>query len=144
MIRRVALRLLAFPDWLYSPRAAGFDLGLGLLAFGWGSLMLLKPTMFDAGTYVGMTWLPDAVWITLMFVISGLHLGGLLCPLWKAVRVTASLLSSWTWFFVSLSLARVEINTGVIAYGLNGWGALFAAIYLAGLPSGRNDPCSPS
>ena len=131
-VRRLVTWLLGFPEWLYGRRAAGLDLGPGLIATGWAALMIGKPGMFDRGAFVGMNWLPDAAWIGLMILIAGLHGVGLARPGWIALRVAASLLSAWAWIFVAASLWRVELTTGCVSYSLFGLGSLVAAIHLAG------------
>lgn len=134
MLRRPVTGILFAAEWLYGPRAAGFDVALGALAAGWYGLMIGRPEMFDRGSLLGLTWLPDAVWICLLGCLAGMHMVGLVRPSWRAWRVSAVLASSWTWLFVSLSLSRIELTTGVIAYGVIGLGAVFGGIYLASLP----------
>lgn len=137
MLRRFVLAALTIPDWLYGRRAAGLDLGPGALAAGWATLMICRPEMFDRGSFVGMGWVPDPIWIFLMVVMTILHLAGLVRPNWRPLRTSAALLSAWAWIFVAVSFARVEIGTGVIAYGIFGIGALGASFYLAGQPRER-------
>lgn len=126
--------LVRFVEWLFGPRAPGLDLGLCLLAAGWGSLMVLKPKLFDTGQFVGMQWLPDAAWIGFFALITVLHGVGCVRPYWRSWRVAGSLLSAWAWMSVSGSLLRVEMTTGVLAYAIAGLGALCGGIFIAGLP----------
>lgn len=136
-LRRFVNWLLGFPDWLYGRRSAGFDLGPALMAGGWAWLMISRPALFDRGSFLGMSWLPDEVWIGQMLLLAGLHAIGLLRPACLKLRIAAALGSAWTWIFVSFSFARVEVSTGVLAYMIFGCGALCAAIYLAGQPPGE-------
>jgi hypothetical protein len=135
--RRFVLTALAFPQWLFGPRAAGLDLGPGVIAAGWCALMICKPEVFDRGSFIGMAWLPDLAWTLIMAVMALGHAAGLLLPFLRSVRCAASLLSAWMWLVISVSLWRVEFSTGVWVYGVIGFGALFGAIYLAGLPHER-------
>jgi hypothetical protein len=134
VIARAVTPLVRFVEWMFGSSAPGLDLGLFLFAFGWGSLMLLKPRLFDTGQFVGMQWLPDATWIGFFAMLSVMHGAGFLCPRWRALRVAAGLLSAWIWMSVSGSLLRVEMTTGVLAYAIVGFGALCGSIYVAGLP----------
>ena len=137
VIRRLVLTALAFPDWLFGRRAAGLDLGVGLIAAGWFGLMVCKPEVFDRGSFIGMAWLPDVVWMLIMAIMALGHAAGLAFPFLRSLRCAASLLSAWMWLVISVSLYRVEFSTGVWVYGVIGCGSLFGAIYLAGLPRER-------
>ena len=120
-------------DWIYGPRGFGIDLGLGLFAGGWAAFMAGKSELFDRGVYIGMGWLPDSVWLSVLIGLTAMHFAGLVRPRWAKLRIAASLCSSWTWISVSLSLWRVELVPGVWVYGLFGAGALCGAIYVASL-----------
>lgn len=126
--------LVRFVEWLFGPRAPGIDLGLCLYAAGWLLLMIGKPELFDTGTFLGMAWLSDAVWIGLFAVVTGLHLVGLLALEWRGLRCMACLLSAWVWISVSVSFATVEVTTGVLTYAITGAGALAGALFLSGQP----------
>lgn len=134
MLRRLALGFFSLAAWLFGPRAAWLDLKLAVLAGGFFALMIAKPALFDRGGLAGVSWLPDPAWITLMAVLTVLHGLGLARPWQHKVRIAASLGSAWVWTLVALSIWRVELSTGVLNYGLVGLGALFGAIYVAGLP----------
>ncbi len=126
--------LVRFVETMYGPRALGIDLGLCLIAAGWASLMVAHPEKFDRGTYVGMTWLPDAAWIAVFVLLTIMHGVGAACADWRVLRVAACLLSAWIWLSVTCSIFRVEMTTGVIAYGLFAACALTGAVYLSGQP----------
>ncbi|MGX5776500.1 hypothetical protein [Methylorubrum zatmanii] len=130
----LAARPVRFAEWLFGPLAPGVDLGLMLIAAGWAMLEVLKPQLFDRGAFVGMSWVADPIWFAIHVMLVTLHGMGLLRPHWRMLRFSAAFLSSWHWLVVALSLLRVEMNTGVLAYGLLGLFALFSGIYLAGVP----------
>lgn len=132
MIRKAIGRLVGLVDWLYGRPAAGIDCGLGAIAAGWGTLMLARPAIFDAGAYAGMTWLPDPVWSGLMIAVALLHLAGVLRPAWINLRTGTALVSAWIWLFIAMSLLRIALSPGVITYSILGVGALFGAIHIAG------------
>lgn len=126
--------LVRFVEWLFGPLAPGIDLLLCLFAGAWGSLMIFRPQTFDRGAFVGMNWLADAYWIAFFVVLTALHgLGVIRCHL-RWARVTACLLSAWIWISVAVSLAKVEVTTGVLTYPIIGGAALFGALYLSGPP----------
>lgn len=125
--------VVGFVDRLYGRRASAVDLSLGLIAFGWLVLEIVRPELFDQRSYTGMAWMPDEAWMALFGVLTILHARGLLRPFAKTVRTIACAGSSWVWLFVSLSLARIEVTTGVWIYAVVGVGALGAAIYVANL-----------
>ncbi len=137
-VRRVVTRVIApivrFAEWVYGPTAAGIDLLLGALSAGWVGLMLLRPQIFDHGTFVGMNWLADDVWFFFFASLALLHLAGLLLLSWRTLRCAGALLSAWIWLSVAVSFATIEITTGVLVYGLIGSAALLGAIYLQGQP----------
>lgn len=126
--------LVRFVEWLFGPAAPGLDVGLCLFAAGWGGMMLGKPEMFDRGQFVGMQWLHDEIWIGFFLLLTLTHAAGSIRPHWRSLRVGAHLLSAWIWISVSVSLFRVEMTTGVLAYCIVGFGALCGGIYIAGLP----------
>ncbi len=138
LVRRTAAGavtpLVRFVEWLFSPAASGLDVGLCLFAAGWGGLMIAKPALFDTGQFVGMQWLRDEAWIGFFLLLTLTHAAGCLRPHWRTMRVGACLFSAWIWISVSVSLYRVEMTTGVLAYCIVGFGALAGGIYIAGLP----------
>lgn len=137
-VRRTATRIVTpivrFAEWVFGPRAPGVDLLLGLLAGGWAGLMLFRPQLFDVGAFVGMQWLADDIWLSFFASLATMHLCGLLFASWRTLRCAGCLLSAWIWLSVAVSLATIEITTGVVAYTLVGLGALLGAIYLQGQP----------
>lgn len=130
----LAARPVRFADWLFSPAAPSIDLVLMLFAAGWAMLEVMRPQLFDVGAFVGLSWLADHYWFALHVSLTMLHGLGLIRPCWRFLRVAAAFLSSWNWLFVSVSLLRIEITTGVLAYAILGGWALFSGVYLAGLP----------
>lgn len=126
--------LVRFVEWLFGPQAPGVDLVLCLFAASWGGLMLARPAIFDKGAFVGMQWLPDAVWIVFFSALTVMHALGFF--LWAArwVRVAACLLSAWIWISVAVSFSKVEVTTGVLTYAIIGGAALCGALYLSGQP----------
>ena len=121
-------------EWLYGPKAAGIDLFMALVSAGWAGLMLARPDAFDRGSYVGMTWMADALWIGFFVLLAVLHVVGLVRPSMRNLRCGASLLSAWIWISVSASLATIELLPAVFTYAAIGMGALGGAIYLSGQP----------
>lgn len=130
----LAARPVRFAEWVFGPLAPVIDLGLMLVAAGWAMLEVLKPELFDTGAFVGLAWVAEPVWFALHIVLTVLHGVGLLRPHLRTLRITAAFLSSWHWLFVAFSLLRIEMTTGVVAYGLLGFFALIGGIYLAGVP----------
>ena len=137
MFHRVTEAIFAFASWLFGARAAWIDMKLSALSAGWCALMVARPELFDRGVLSGLDWLPDPVWIWLMAALATFHAVGLIRPRRVRLRIATALVSAWTWLFVALSLARVEFTTGILNYALIGFGALFGAIYIAGLPRER-------
>lgn len=137
-VRRVVARavtpLVRAIEWLFGPQLPCLDVGLFLFAFGWCSLMLCKPALFDSGQFVGMQWLHDVAWIGFFAALTIMHGAGFVQPRWRSMRVAASLLSAWIWMSISGSFLRVEMTTGVLAYAIVGLAALCGSIYIAGLP----------
>lgn len=127
--------VLSFIDRLFGRRASALDLGLGLIAGGWLSLMIARPALFDRVGYSGMAWLPDEGWELFFAVVVLLHVFGLARPFMKSIRTLAGALSAWVWIFVSGSLAKVELTPGVLTYAVLGLGALGGAIYVSSLHS---------
>lgn len=130
----VVTPILRLANWTFSYGAPGIDLVLCLLAAGWALLMIGRPDLFDQGSYVGMSWLPDAGWIAIALVLALAHAWGLMFPFWLNWRVATLLGSGWLWLCVVASFLRVDISTGVLAYSLFGSLALLGAIYVGGLP----------
>lgn len=130
----LAVRPIRFAEWLFGPLAPGLDLGLMLLPAGWAILEVTRPQLFDSGAFVGLSWVSDPVWFSLHCLLTALHGIGLVRPYWRVLRIGAAFLSAWHWLFVALSLVRVEMTTGVIAYAIIGAWALVGGVYLAGLP----------
>lgn len=126
--------IVRFAEWVFGPRAAGIDLLLCLLSAGWAVLMVCRPQIFDQGTFVGMNWLADDIWLGFFVSLALLHLAGLLLLAWPTLRCAGALLSAWIWLSVAVSFATIEITTGVLVYGLIGSAALLGAIYLQGQP----------
>ncbi|WP_437871312.1 hypothetical protein ACSD7O_22300 [Methylorubrum extorquens] len=137
-MKRIATALITplvrFVEWLFGPTAAGVDLALSLFAGGWAGLMIARPQIFDHGTFKGMYWMADEVWIAFFTILATLHVIGLFRPLWREMRCAAALVSAWIWISVSASFATIEITTGVLTYTIIGAGALCGAIYLSGQP----------
>lgn len=130
----LAARPVRFAEWMFGPQAAVIDLALMVMAAGWAMLEVLKPQLFDTGAFVGLAWIAEPVWFALHVVLTILHGAGLLRPFWRNLRIAAAFLSAWHWLFVAFSLLRIEMTTGVLAYGALGSFALFGGIYLAGVP----------
>lgn len=124
--------LLAGVDWAFSPPVPGIDLFLGAVSACWFSMMTLRPAVFDQGSFVGLQWAPDAVWIVFVGTVVLLHLAGLFAPDLIKLRAAACLLSAWYWLCVSVSLSRDGIVPGTWTYGLIGLMALTSAIYVSG------------
>ena len=132
-LERILEAMLRFVDWLYGPKGAGFDLALGLVAGGWGVLLITKPHLFDQGQLAFIGWLSDRLWLVLMMAAALGHLGGLIWPHRLGLRAVAALVSAWAWLFVAGSTARGGIGTAALVYGVLGLGALTASIYVMGL-----------
>lgn len=130
----LAARPVRFAEWLFGPLAIIIDIVLLLFAAGWAILEVMRPGLFDTGAFVGLSWVADPYWFCLHALLTVLHGTGVVRPHWRALRVSASFLSAWNWLFVSLSMVRVELTTGVLAYAILGFFALFGGIFLAGLP----------
>jgi len=130
----LAARPVRLAEWMFGPLAPAIDLVLLFFAAGWAILEVLKPAYFDTGAFVGLNWLSDPYWFALHVTLTVLHGIGLTRPHWRVIRVGGAFLAAWNWLFVSLSLARIEITTGVLAYAIVGVFALLGGIYLAGLP----------
>ncbi|MFC5553637.1 hypothetical protein [Methylobacterium iners] len=120
-------------EWLFGPRIPGLDFGMCLFALGWGYLMVTKPQLFDKGSWAGMQWLPDPVWIAFFTALTLMHALGWLLPRRRALRVAALLLSAWVWITIAGSFLRVDLTPGVFVYSIIGFGALCGAIYVSGL-----------
>ena len=133
-VTRAITPIVRFAEWVFGSGAAGIDLLLGLLAAGWAGLMVSRPQIFEHGTFVGMNWLADGIWLAFFVALALLHLAGLLLISWRTLRCASALLSAWIWISVAVSFATIEITTGVLVYGLIGSAALLGAIYLQGQP----------
>lgn len=123
-----------FAEWLFGPLAAIIDMVLLLFAAGWAIMEVMKPAYFDTGAFIGLSWVSDPIWFSLHVVLTVLHGLGLVRLHWRTLRAGAAFLSAWNWLFISLSLVRIEMTTGVLAYAILGGMALFGGIFLAGLP----------
>lgn len=130
----VVTPILRLANWTFSYGAPGVDLVLCLLAAGWAALMIGRPDLFDQGSFVGLSWLPDPAWIAITLLLALAHAFGLRCPDWLNWRMATLLSSGWMWLCVAASFLRVDIGTGVLAYSLFGSLALLGAIYVGGLP----------
>ena len=124
--------ILSLVDWIFSPAAPGIDLALGGWATCWFGMMVLRPEVFDHGSFTGLQWAPDWVWIVFVASVVLLHLAGLLMADLAKLRVTACLLSAWYWIVVAVSLARGGLVPGTWTYGLIGSIGLAGAIYING------------
>lgn len=131
---RLAAHPVRFAEWLFGPLAPAIDLGLMLVAAGWAVLEVTRPQIFDAGALRGLAWISDPVWIAIHAGLTVLHGIGLVRPYARTLRIAAAFASSWHWLFVALSLVRIEMTTGVVAYSLLGAYALVGGVYLAGVP----------
>ena len=130
----VVAPLVRFAEFVFGPLAPGIDLVLALFAAGWATLMVERPELFDRGSFVGMTWLPDPAWITFLTLLALLHGIGFFRLHARNLRVASALMSAWIWICVSVSFLRVDVSTGVISYAIIGLSALLGGVYLAGLP----------
>ena len=126
--------LIRFSSWFFGYGAPGIDLVLAMLAAGWAVLMVGRPDLFDQGSFIGMSWLPDPAWIAITVALSLAHGFGLRRPDWLNWRMLTLLGSGWMWLCVAASFLRVDVGTGVFAYSIFGFVALLAAIYVGGLP----------
>ena len=134
---RAAARLVRFAEWTFGPQAPSIDLALMLFAAGWAILEVMRPQIFDTGAFVGLAWVSDPIWFGLHVLLTVLHGSGLVRPHWRSLRAGSAFLSAWHWLFVAVSLFRIEMTTGVLAYLLLGMFALTGGIYLVGLPGRR-------
>ena len=124
--------VLAAVDWAFSPALPLVDIYLGGVATWWFGMQVLRPDVFDHGSFVGLQWAPDAAWIAFGGVIVLLHLAGLLNVGFYKLRMAASLLSGWYWLCVAFSLTRSQLVPGTGTYGALGGLALGCAVYLSG------------
>lgn len=138
LMTRAAARLVHFAEWSFGPQAPAIDLGLMLFAAGWAVLEVTRPQIFDTGAFVGLAWVSDPVWFGLHALLTVMHGAGLVRLHWRSLRAASAFLSAWHWLFVAASLFRIEMTTGVLAYGLLGLFALTGGIYLVGLPARRD------
>lgn len=136
----IAARPVRLAEWLFGPLAPAIDLMLLLFASGWAILEVMKPAYFDTGAFVGLSWVADPYWFAIHVALTVLHGIGLVRLHWRALRVFGAFFSAWNWLFISVSLSRVEITTGVLAYAILGFFALMGGIYLAGLPRKARHP----
>ena len=130
----VVAPVLRFATWFFRHDAPWLDVAMGALAGAWTYLMIARPDIFDQGSFVGMSWLPDAVWIAFTIVLTAAHGIGLFWLRWRTWRMLASLGSSWMWLCVATSFLRVDIGTGVFNYAIFGAIALLGGIYVGVQP----------
>lgn len=136
-MKRVLLPLPRFVGWLFGRRGQGIDLALAPPAIGWAALMLLKPELFDVGSFQGMAWLPDTAWIAVMAALGCGHVAGLALPGHVRPRVWLCFVAAWVWLSIAISLGRQGPGTGVILYAELGLMALFGGLHLSSLPRDR-------
>ncbi len=124
--------VLAAVDWSFSAAMPCFDVGFGGVAAWWFGMQVLRPDVFDHGSFTGLQWAPDADWIAFGGLIVLLHLAGLLNAGFFKLRMAACLLSGWYWLCVAFSLTRSQLVPGTGTYGMLGASALVCAVYLSG------------
>lgn len=130
----VVAPVLRLATWFFRHDAPWIDVVMGALAAAWSSLMICRPDIFDQGSFVGMSWLPDLVWIGFTLLLAAAHLVGLFRLGWRTWRMLTALGSSWMWLCVATSFLRVDIGTGVCTYAIFGGIALLGGIYVGVQP----------
>ena len=124
--------VLAAVDWAFSPTLPVVDILFGGVATWWFGMQVLRPEVFDHGSFIGLQWAPDAAWIVFGGAMVLLHVMGLFNATLFKLRFAACLVSGWYWLCVAFSLTRTQLVPGTGTYGALGLLALGCAVYLSG------------